>query len=87
VDCRWDTSTEYANIQEALSAYGMDRPVVPRCLPDGFVPENLAVDDQTCAGSSAVFVAAYISTGSPDRIPYGYADAKETGILRSMLHS
>lgn len=50
---------EYASIQEALSAYGMDRPVVPRCLPDGFVLEELIVDDQTFEGSSIVFVAGY----------------------------
>jgi len=50
---------EYASIQEALSAYGFDRPVVPRCLPDGFVLEELIVDDQTFGGSSIVFFATY----------------------------
>ncbi len=50
---------EYASIQEALSAYGLDRPVVPRWLPEGFVLKELIVDDQTFEGSNIVFVAAY----------------------------
>jgi len=50
---------EYASIQEALSAYGFDRPVVPRCLPDGFTLENLVVDDRTRGCGSIVFFAAY----------------------------
>ncbi len=51
---------EYAGIQEALSAYGMDRPVVPRCLPDGFELEDLIIDDETFEGGSIVFFAAYL---------------------------
>ncbi len=51
---------EYASIQEALSAYGMDLPLVPRCLPDGFVLKELIVDDQAFGGDSIVFFAAYL---------------------------
>ncbi len=54
-----DQSEEYASIQEALSAYGMDRPVVPRYMPDGFVLQNLIVDDQTFSNDCIVFFAAY----------------------------
>ncbi len=37
----------YADIQEALDAYGVDLPLVPRRLPDGFVPEEVIVDHTT----------------------------------------
>ncbi len=51
---------EYASIQEALSAYGMDLPVVPRRLPDGFALEDLIVDDQLIdRGGNLIFFAAY----------------------------
>ncbi len=51
---------EYASVQEALSAYGMDLPVVPRRLPEGFELEDLIVDDQIFERSgSIVFFAAY----------------------------
>ncbi len=49
---------QYASMQEALWAYGMDRPVVPRRLPAGFELEELIVDDQTF-DDSIVFFAAY----------------------------
>ncbi len=49
---------EYASIQEALSAYGMNRPVVPRRLPEGFVLADLVVDGRTF-DDSIVFFAAY----------------------------
>ncbi len=49
---------EYASLQEALSAYGMDLPVVPRWLPEGFELEELIVDDTTHP-SQIVFHAVY----------------------------
>jgi len=49
---------EYAGIQEALSAYGMDRPVVPRRLPEGFVLADLVVDSRTF-DDSIIFFATY----------------------------
>ncbi len=50
---------EYTSIQEALSAYGVDLPLVPCRLPDGFALEELIVDDQTYSGNSIIFFAAY----------------------------
>jgi len=50
---------EYADIQEALSAYGLNRPLIPRRLPDGFSLEDLVVDDHTFGGDSIIFFAAY----------------------------
>ncbi len=49
---------EYASLQEALSAYGMDLPVVPRRLPEGFELEELIVDDTTHP-SQIIFHAVY----------------------------
>ncbi len=49
---------EYGSLQEALSAYGMDLPVVPRRLPEGFELEELIVDDTTHP-SQVVFHAVY----------------------------
>jgi len=36
---------EYASIQEALSAYGVDLPLVPQRLPEGFELDHLIVDN------------------------------------------
>jgi len=47
---------EYADLQSALTAYGLNRPVVPQ-LPEGFVLDDLVVDDKMY--SSIVFSAAY----------------------------
>ena len=49
---------EYADLQEALAAYGLDLPVVPRRLPEGFALDQLIVDDATSL-SQIVFHAAY----------------------------
>ena len=38
---------EYTDIQEALTAYGINRPLIPRYLPDGFVAEQLIVDKES----------------------------------------
>ena len=37
---------EYADIQEALTAYGLDRPVVPKWMPEEFELTQLIVDDE-----------------------------------------
>jgi len=49
---------EYAGIQEALSAYGVDRPVAPHRLPEGFELAALVVDDQGI-GDMIIFHALY----------------------------
>ncbi len=55
---------EYASLQEALSAYGIDRQIVPRRLPEGFALEELVVDDHVFnAGGNIVFFAAYYRGG------------------------
>lgn len=53
---------EYANIQEALTACGFDRPVVPKWLPEGFTQDELIVDYCTVDGFIA-FHAAYKREG------------------------
>lgn len=35
---------EYADLQEALTAYGLYRPVIPQWMPEGFVQTHLNVD-------------------------------------------
>ena len=35
---------EYANLQEALTDYGLNRSVVPKWMPEGFTQSNLIVD-------------------------------------------
>ncbi len=49
---------EYAGIQEALSAYGVDLPLVPRRLPEGFELDQLIVDNTTFL-DQIIFFAAY----------------------------
>ena len=49
---------EYADLQEALTAYGINRPVVPKWLPEGFVLDDLIVDDLG-DGDQIVFHAPY----------------------------
>jgi len=49
---------EYDSLQSALTAYGIDRPLVPRRLPEGFVMEQLIIDDMTSLGQ-IIFYAAY----------------------------
>lgn len=53
---------EYANIQEALTAYGFDRPVIPKRLPEGFTQDELIVDHCT-KDDLIVFLAAYKREG------------------------
>lgn len=38
---------EYTDLQEALTAYGLNRSVVPKWLPEGFVLEELIVDNES----------------------------------------
>ncbi len=49
----------YADLQDALTAYGVDLPLVPHRLPEGFVMDHLIVDDGTHL-DQIVFLAAYI---------------------------
>ncbi len=49
---------EYASVQEALSAYGLDLPLVPRRLPEGFTMVDLVIDDSTFP-DQIVFASAY----------------------------
>ena len=49
---------EYTDLQEALTAYGINRPVVPKWLPEGFVLDDLIVDDLG-DGDQIVFHAPY----------------------------
>ena len=51
---------EYASLQEALTDYGLNRSVVPKWLPDGFVLEELIVivDDRSDP-TQIVFHAVY----------------------------
>ena len=35
---------EYADIQEALTAYGLNRPVVPQWMPEGFIQSYIIVN-------------------------------------------
>lgn len=41
---------EYTDIQEALTAYGINHPVVPQWMPEGFVLEELIIDDDNFRG-------------------------------------
>lgn len=49
---------EYADIQEALTDYGINRPLIPRYLPDGFAAEQLIVDKETNP-NHIVFLESY----------------------------
>lgn len=49
---------EYADIQEALTAYGINRPLIPRYLPAGFVAEQLIVDKENDP-NRIVFLESY----------------------------
>lgn len=49
---------EYTDLQEALTAYGLNRSVVPKWLPEGFVLDDLIVDDLG-DGDQIVFHAPY----------------------------
>ncbi|MEH2937453.1 DUF4367 domain-containing protein [Lawsonibacter sp. JLR.KK007] len=52
---------EYTDLQEALTAYGINRPVVPKWLPEGFVIEQLIVDNGTFPDT--IIFAAYYCRG------------------------
>jgi len=56
-----DKPEEYASLQEALSAYGLNRPVTPRRFPEGFVMEDLIVDNES--SSSVIIFAAFYCRG------------------------
>lgn len=49
---------EYTDLQEALTAYGINRPVVPKWLPEGFALEELIVDNGTTP-NLIVFASLY----------------------------
>lgn len=49
---------EYADLQEALTAYGLNRSVVPEWVPDGFGLEQLIVDNGTWM-DKIIFAALY----------------------------
>ena len=49
---------EYTDLQEALTAYGLNRSVVPKWLPEGFVLEELIVDDSSDP-TQIVFLSLY----------------------------
>jgi len=49
---------EYADIREALSDYGVERPLTPRRFPEGFTMDHLIIDDAT-SPSQVVFYAVY----------------------------
>ena len=41
---------EYADIQEALTAYGLNRPVVPQWMPEGFIQSYIIVNPMVNSG-------------------------------------
>lgn len=49
---------KYADLQEALTAYGINRPVVPKQLPEGFTLDELIVDRRS-SDRQIVFFASY----------------------------
>ena len=49
---------EYTDLQEALTAYGINRPVVPKWLPEGFVLIHLDIE-AAAKGSLIIFYALY----------------------------
>ncbi len=49
---------EYTDLQEALTAYGINRPVVPKWLPEGFVQIHLDIE-AAAKGSLIIFYALY----------------------------
>ena len=53
---------EYADIQEALTAYGINRPLAPSYLPDGFVLEQLIVN-MIDNSNQIIFHEAYYREG------------------------
>jgi len=52
---------EYASLQEALTAYGLDGPLMPRRLPEGFEMDQLIVDADTIP--SQIIFASYYRRG------------------------
>lgn len=55
---------EYADLQEALTDYGLNRSVVPKWMPEGFTQPNLIVD-LTGGGSCIVFHTLYHREKNP----------------------
>ena len=49
---------EYTDLQEALTAYGINRPVVPKWLPEEFVQIHLDIE-AAAKGSLIIFYALY----------------------------
>lgn len=49
---------EYADLQETLTGYGLNRSVVPKWMPEGFVLEQLIVDSGTVP-NKIIFAALY----------------------------
>ena len=49
---------EYTDLQEALTAYGLNRSVVPKWLPEGFVQIHLDIE-AVAKGSLIIFYALY----------------------------
>lgn len=49
---------EYTDLQEALTAYGLNRSVVPKWLPEGFVQTHLDIE-AVAKGSLIIFYALY----------------------------
>ena len=49
---------EYTDLQEALTAYGLNRSVVPKWLPEGFVQTHLDIE-AAAKGSLIIFYALY----------------------------
>ena len=49
---------EYTDLQEALTAYGLNRSVVPKWLPEGFVQIHLDIE-AAAKGSLIIFYALY----------------------------
>lgn len=56
-----DEDAEYANLQEAVDACGLTRPMVPHWLPEGFTQVDLVVD--TGFPDALIFQGAYQRDG------------------------
>lgn len=50
---------EYDDIQEALTAYGLNRLVVPKWLPDGFILDDLIIMDDLDGFDQIIFNTSY----------------------------
>lgn len=84
-----DESREYADLQEALDACGLTRPVVPRWLPEGFRQVDLVVDAgfpgalffqaayQRDEDALIVFVGVYLPQEGEDSGSYGHFQKDE----------